>query len=262
MSELPPCYVVSWEVRTIISLSTTTKASKSTIKPEQATKPQTQTRERGKIVIYQEYFRRLLAYPKGLRNQIILELPTLQAFRTGEVGTLQSEWVDVENGDLQVLDSKKGVKFTVPLDSTFAKHYLQYVEETGITHGVLIRGRKHTGKGLSVTHVERIWFNECAAAGIPPMSPRMGRAYFAAKWHFIEKKSLYGLMTVLRHSNLRVTEQYIEKLVDYEAVKTEFRQGQFSPLSLSPCQRSMNCPLAAPECRCRMFQPKLEATIQ
>jgi len=231
--------VIRWQVEIRINgklkaaLSTRTRKGKSTIKPTAATKPPTE-REGGKIIVYHEYFRLLLTAPKSLRNQLVIELPTLQGFRTTEISTLQAEWVDVPNGDIQVLDSKKNTIFTLPLDPTVAEHYIQYVHETGIYQGALLQGRKRTGKGLSVTHIERIWTDQCEACGVPTMSPRMGRAYFAVVEHFVLGKPLGYVKFMLRHDSLQSTEHYLyNRIVSYDDMKALFYRGKKSRLFMN-----------------------------
>ena len=217
-----------------------------------------------RIVIYRSYFERLLVVPKPVRDQLMIELPTLQGFRTGEVSSFRVEYIDFERGDLKVLDSKKHKLFMIPLDLMVAQHLEQYTSEKGLTEGFLLRsnrkrkqGNKSKGAGLTLSAIQHVWDKWCLAAGIPIMSPRMGRAYFAANWHFVERKSLYGLMTILRHYDILATQKYLAKIVDYLSVKGEFYQGRKSPF-VSECSRSDKCPVAAEGCRCRMYSPNLE----
>jgi len=224
----------------------------------------------GKIIVYRGYFVRLLSIAKPLRDQLIIELPTLQAFRTGEVSSFRVEYIDFERGDLQVLDSKKYKLFTIPLDGTVAQHLAQYIHAKGLTEGFVIQsetkagrkrklGSKTKGVGLSLTAIQRVWDKWCVAAGIPVMSPRMGRAYFACVWYFVDHKNIYDLQAILRHDDILATEKYLSKIHSYEDLKTEFYRGKKSAFSaLSSCTRFDACPLATPDCYCRMFQPKIE----
>jgi len=177
----------------------------------------------GRIVVYRAYFQRLLKTSMPLRDRLVIELPCLEGLRSGEISTLRAEWIDLENGDIRILDSKKQTMFTLPLDPTVAKHVIQL----GIHEGFLIRGRKRTGKGLSVTHVERLWKDYCVDAGIPPMSPRMGRAYFAVIEHFVLRKPIGYIQFMLRHDDLQSTEHYVNcDIVDYGDMKEIFYQGK------------------------------------
>jgi len=201
---------------------------------------------------------KLLNWPKPLRDQLILELPTLNALRTDEVATLKAEYIDLANGDLEVLDSKKHSFFTVPLDYTVAKHLELYLSQTGIKEGLIItpgtKAGRRTKGSLSNQAIEYIWKKWCLACGIPYMPPRYGRAYFAADWHIIQGKSIIGLMNVLRHDSFLATWKYLTKIYCYEDVKAEFQHGVKSPFA-SECARSDSCPLASEDCRCRMYTP-------
>ena len=218
-------------------------------------------RAEGKRIVYRAHFKRLLSLPMSIRDKLVIELPTLQAFRSGEVSTLRAEHVDIENGDIQVLDSKKRQLFTLPLDPTVAEHIIQL----NIHEGYLITGRKRTGLGLHVTHVERIWADRCIEAGVPVMSPRMGRAYKACSMIYgfspttgarRPKKSVVCVMHYLRHDNLQSTQHYVASpnLVYYEDFKAECQEGEESPFDGSECLLMDRCLGYEFGCHCRMFQ--------
>jgi hypothetical protein len=225
----------------------------------------------GKIIVYRGYFLRLLSIAKPLRDQLIIELPTLQGFRTGEIGTVEMKHIDFEHGDIQVLDSKKYRLSTLPLDATIADHLDKYIHVRGIVSGPLFKPEKRTrprkpnsktkGVGLSLSYIQRVWRKWCDICGIPYMSPRYGRAYFAANWVFVEHKNIYHLMAMLRHNDILATQKYLAKIVDYDDLKTEFYRGKKSPF-LSPCTRFDACPSAADGCYCRWFQPKIEVHLK
>jgi len=184
----------------------------------------------GRIVVYREYFQRLLKTSMPLRDRLVIELPCFEGLRSGEVSSLRAEWVDIENGDIKVLDSKKHTMFTLPLDPTVAKHIIQLNIHEGFLIRALPHARRQSGVGLSVTHIDRIWADQCKKADVPVMPARMGRCYFACQWHFVERKSMFHLMAMLRHDSLQSTEHYLSKLVDYEDLKAEFQQGRmFQP---------------------------------
>lgn len=215
-------------------------------------------KQEGKIVVYRAYFMKLLATPKPLRDQLIIELPTFMAFRTGEICTAKADDVDFQRGDMQVLDSKKSRIFTVPLDLTVAEHLDQFIGECDVHDWLFYPMQKAGAKSirpyLSKQMIDYVWRKWCGEAGIPYMPPRMGRAYFAVNWHIVEGKSLSGLMAVLRHDSLVSTEAYLSKIVSYEDVKSEFYRGK-KRFSTMQCGRSDLCPLASDGCHCRMFSP-------
>jgi integrase len=170
-------------------------------------------------LVLRERFERLLASLKSLRDQLIIELPTLQAFRSGEVSSFRAEWSDFDKGILLVLDSNKQQLFPIPLHPIVAKHIAQYMRETEITKGILLQplkgaphvgrklGSKTLGEGLSIKHIEHIWQEHCKGIGIPLMTARWGRAFFATEWMMGRnrlsknrrvKKNIDGLKAIMR----------------------------------------------------------------
>jgi len=215
----------------------------------------------GKIIVYRGRFIKLLNAPKPLRDQLIVELPTLNAFRTTEVATVQKEHIDLEHGDIEVFDSKKHKFFTVPLHPTVAIHLDEFIVQQGIKSGLLFRpgskaGRRSEGP-LTDVAIDYIWKKCCALARVPYMSPRYGRAYFAINWHIVQGKSLIGLMDILRHISLLATQRYLSKIRCYEDLKTEFYRGVRSPFS-PLCARFEACPLATDGCYCHFYMPKIK----
>lgn len=212
----------AWSVRVRILYSATKNPKKP---PRETTDTPTlnhSIKREGRIVVYRSYFQRLLSIPKPPRDQLIIELPCLEGLRSGEITEQKAEWFDVSNGDLKVLDSKKHEIFTIALDPTVAKHFIQM----DIHEGYLIQGRKHTGKGLEPETIERIWAEYCIRANIPILSPRVGRAYLATVEHFVLGKPTGYIQWLLRHDSLQSTEHYLSRIVSYEDMKTLFYQGK------------------------------------
>jgi len=217
----------------------------------------------GKIVIFRERFLRLLNWGKPLRDQLILELPTLNGLRTTEVCTIQAEHVDLDHGDLEVLDSKKHRFYTIPIDYTVAKHMEEFMIKNNITTGLLFRpgwkaGRR-TERPMTDIAIDYIWKKWCQVCSVPYMPPRYGRAYFAADWHIVQGKSLIGLMNVLRHESLLATWKYLSKIYCYEDLKAELHQGRKTPF-VSECKRSDSCPVACEGCHCKFFEVSVESS--
>jgi len=219
----------------------------------------------GKIVVIRSHFAKLLSLNMSLRDRLLIELPTLEAFRTGEVSSLKAEYIDFERGDLRVLDSKKHKLFTVPLDPVLAVDLEKYMVERNITEGYLFKprrkrkvGNKSVGASLTDWAIICTWAKWCAAAGIPRMNPRMGRAYFAVIEHYVLGKPLAYVQFMLRHDDLQSTEHYVcSRIVSYEDQKTLFLQSKRSPFA-SECTRSALCPNAIEGCHCRFFTPRVE----
>jgi integrase len=233
-----------------------------------------------KLVICRQHFLKLLACPKPLRDQLLIELPALEALRSGEVSSLRVEYVDFERGDLQVLDSKKNELLMVPLDPTVAVHLAEYIQQEGLREGILIQplpyaphtghkpGSKTQGVGLSINAIEWTWKKWCRSCSLPPLTPRMGRAYKACSMLYgfsattglkAPKKSIVCIMNFLRHDDIQSTEHYVSSkhMVNYEDFKAEFYEGLKSPFS-SGCARTESCPVSCEDCHCKFYQARIE----
>jgi integrase len=282
---------LKWSVCYVLRRSSTNDNKLFKCKSRDTTANQQKEKGEQKLVVVRGHILRLLKQPKPLRDQLLVELPCLQAFRTGEVSSLRAEWVDLERGDIQVLDSKKFEMFTQPIISyDLVKHLDEYMKLTGISEGILIQplpnahhigrkpGSKTVGAGLSTTQINRVWFKWEDICGIPKMPARMGRAYKACSMLYgfsaatgrkAPKKSIVCIMNLLRHNDIQTTEHYVSQshLVNYEDFKAECLEGEdgkyssfFSPLS--PCQLKDTCHGFEPGCHCRMFQPQLEVEVK
>jgi len=223
----------------------------------------------GRIVIYRRHFEKLLAFPKPLRDQLLIELPLLEGLRTGEISSLHVEYVDFENGDLTVLDSKKKQLLMIPLDTVVAEHLAEYMRIERLSEGILIRalpgaphvghklGAKTLGIGLCENSIVRTWKKWCLRCGIPILTPRLGRAYLATVEHFVLGKPTAYIQFLLRHDDLQSTEHYLSRIASYEDQKAIFYKGKNSPFA-SDCSRSDKCPVAAPGCHCKFYQTRVE----
>jgi integrase len=257
--------VLAWSVTAIIISKRFTFKKHRRVKADSAPKMQRDNSSVGKIVVYRGYFVRLLSVPKPLRDQLLIELPSLQALRTGEVSSLKAEYIDFERGDMQILDSKKNQLLTRPLGSVAASHLAEYMAKQNISEGYLFPprrkrklGNKSVGASLTDWAILNRWAVWCNVVGIPVMNPRMGRAYFAVVEHYVLGKPLGYVQFMLRHDHLQSTEHYVHcRIVCYEDMKALFLQGKYSPFSLSQCANSDGCLGAMPDCHCRMFQPQM-----
>jgi integrase len=190
-----------------------------------------------RLVVSREHFMILLSAPMSLRDRLIIELPTLQGFRAGEVSNFQAEYANFERGLIGVMDTKKHRLFWNPMRRIMASHLDQYMEITGIRYGTLIQplpGAPHTGRkpgsktlgvGLSIKHLETVWKIRCIENNLPVMSPRMGRAIFAVWWMRIKHKPIGYLKVQLRHDKIESTEKYWEKILDFDDLMDEFQDA-------------------------------------
>lgn len=251
--------IIVWTFRAlVIQKQIKTKPKTADAKSKKTTHGKFSSESKSKTVVYRSYFAKLLAIPKPLRDQLIIELPTLMGFRTSEVCTAQKDHVDLESGDMQVLDSKKHKLFLLPLHPQVAKHLDEHMKNLeGDYLFTRSRPSRTIGKDPHLTDstIQVVWKKWWDAIDLPYMSPRVGRAYFAVMTHLVRGKSLVVTMALLRHTDPGVTQRYFARIIDYDTVKTQFNEGLDSPF-VSDCTRSDCCPLATEGCRCRMFQPR------
>jgi len=81
--------ILAWSVQAFIVSKRFTVKKRGKARADSAPKMQRDNSSAGKIVVYRGYFVRLLSVPKPLRDQLLIELPCLQALRTGEVSSLK-----------------------------------------------------------------------------------------------------------------------------------------------------------------------------
>jgi integrase len=126
----------AWSVRMVLSTRTITILKKHGKKGISERGLFHNDKAEGRIIVYEAYFKQLLAHPKSLRDQLLLELPILQALRTGEIVTLHVGDFDFEHGDLYVLDSKKHQRSPIPLEPNVDRHSSEYFPDPERTGGV------------------------------------------------------------------------------------------------------------------------------
>lgn len=136
-------------------------------------------RQANSIVIYQAHFARLLAFPKPIRDQVIIELPCEIGLRTGEICMLLIENIDLEKGDMVVRDSKNYRLYPLALTFTLAKHIEQLVAYR--VEGWLIRQEPRSGKVsdnlMKPQSIRVYWLRWARRAGIAnwkEYTPRLG----------------------------------------------------------------------------------------
>lgn len=214
------------------------------------------------IIIHRANIEKLVARKKNVRDQLIIDLPRLQGFRTGEVSTLRWEYVDFNREQITVLDSKKHILVTLPLHWRVARLLEKYRRKSK-SDGWVIRpleswNIKHNDdKPITSDTLQNVvkWYAE--EAGIPDWhryNPTLLRAYFAADW-VSEKRSLKILQTLMRHNDLPTTLHYVGRIVFWEDMEAEFHRIQRVPkpqrrtektvskiLENPVAKQCMNCP--------------------
>jgi integrase len=181
------------------------------------------------ITLYRSNFLKLKKFPKPARDQLIIELPCDLGLRTGEIATLRIENIDLENGSILILDSKRYKPYPIPLSYNIA----QLIEEvkSGRSEGWLIRQFPRSGKlsdkPITVEAIWHVWKKWAKRAGLPnwrQYTPRLGRHYFAATWHYVKHGNLEVLRRILRHKSLAYTQVYLSRLIFWEDEKAEYER--------------------------------------
>jgi len=221
--------VLAWSVRWILNHKPTETTKRGEMSCILSVK--TLVAQGKNFTLYRQQMLALLRYPKPVRDQLAIELPSLMGFRASEVGTWKAEYIDFAMGDTLVLDAKKKALFTVPLNTTAAKHAEEVLN--GRSNGYVLRSRSNAqpdpNRPLSPTAIWYIWQKWTRLAGLPnarDISPVVGRRFFAAEWYHYRKLSLVTLQRIMRHANPLTTLRYVQSLVFYEDVKRDYDEFQ------------------------------------
>jgi len=191
------------------------------------------------VLLRQDDIKKLVEYPKILRDQIIIDFSRLQALRTHEIATERWENVDLENGFIHVLDSKKRVWVLLPLHWCLAEQLMEYKEEVApaeddwiIKPLPSVNVKKSAwGKPISneaIANVVKGYAREAEVFDWRRYNPTLLRAYFAAEW-VRRKRSLKMLQLMMRHNSLSTTIGYVSKIVFWDELEAEFDRVQRIP---------------------------------
>ena len=208
------------------------------------------------VLLRRDDIKKLVEYPKILRDQIIIDFSRLQALRTGEVATERWVDVDLENGFIHVLDSKKHVPILLPLHWRLAEQLMRYKEEVAPAEGDwIVRPlpsvnvkRSAWGKPISNDAIHDIVKGYARDAEIfdwRRYNSTLLRACFAAEW-VRQKRSLKMLQFMMRHNNLATTFRYVSKIVFWGELEAEFDRVQRVPVTRRMKKLSMSELLAKP----------------
>jgi len=169
-----------------------------------------------------------------LRDYLLIRLPMKIGLRTGEICTLKVEYIDFVDRSFRVFDSKRKAlsSFPLPLDLVTLQLIRDLIGDR-VEGYVFIQRRSwkrlKQGQPLTVQEVWHIVRKIGLAAGVEGFKPRVLREYFAAVWAHVEKKSLVTLQWILRHKSLETTQVYVNKLVFWEDVKSEYEGVKAKP---------------------------------
>jgi len=191
------------------------------------------------VLLRQDDIDRLVEHPKSLRDQIIIDCSRLQGLRTHEIATERWSNVDLDNGFISVLDSKKRVPVMLPLHWRLAEQLMRLKEEMEpIKDDWIIRPspnvnvkRSAWGKPISNDAIHDVVKGYAMESGIfdwRRYNSTLLRAYFAADW-VRQKRNLKMLQFMMRHNSLAMTFRYVGKILFWSELQREFDRVQRNP---------------------------------
>ena len=164
---------------------------------------------------------RLLGAARSLKALVLFRVLLATGIRTGEVSTLDVDDVDYERRVLWILDSKKHVRDTVPVDSKTLELIRLFVGRR--RSGPLFTSQL-TGERLTPQGVYCLIKKTASRAGIDlgrHVTPRTLRHTFADLWDD-RHGSVRALKRILRHKHLSSTAHYLDS--DGRAATREYKR--------------------------------------
>ena len=195
------------------------------------------------IVLRRADFIRLHDYASNhapLRDYCLIRIPMKCGLRPGEIRNLQWRQIDFDNLTIKVMDSKKHRLRLVPMDPLTAEYLkqLEYEQKEGVW---VIQRDTQRGlsawrdleKPLSYDALDKIvkkWGRAAGCQTWKQMNLYMLRHFFAAHWIYVKKGSIHTLSRILGHESVATTQIYLNRLVFYEDLQSEYRRLQSGPI--------------------------------
>lgn len=222
--------LLAWTVRGIIAYASSSKNKRKIVQIKRFTLQKRSFDSAKTFILYRAQMLRLLGFPKPTFDQLAIELPCLMGFRASEVSSWMAEYIDFQNMNTEVMDSKKKTLFTVPLNLYVAEHVEVVLD--GRAEGNVLRSRssRNLNQQITPTAIWYIWDKWTKKVKLPnatDISPNTGRRFFAAEWYYNQQLSLVTLQMILRHSHFETTMRYVRGLVFYEDLKRDYDRFQF-----------------------------------
>lgn len=220
--------VLAWTLRWMFWYAARCKVKSGTVQITDFTLHQHKVESGKTFILYRNQMLRLLSFPKPVFDQLCIELPCLMGFRSSEVTSWMAEYIDFQNMNTLVMDAKKKVLFTVPLNLYVAKHAEEVLD--GEAHGIVLRSRSNRNRGERLTPfaVWHIWKKYTTRLpNAKDISPLTGRQFFAAEWYYKQGLSLVTLQLIMRHARFETTIGYVRNLIFQEDVQRDYNKFQF-----------------------------------
>jgi len=217
----------------------------------------------GTIFGYVAWFKALLSIKKNLRDQLIIEFACYMGLRSGEISSIRINHLNLETGDMEILDSKRHRFFTRPMTSILVIHCTEYLRITSKkNHDFLFSalpnaprqgrkvGSKCRGEGLTEATIGHVFAKYSVEAGLPRvLTPREARAYFAYVVYYVKKVGIFRTKFLMRHVHIETTEVYLARIEVYEDIKAAFLSDDNSPFAPQfhyTCLNADKCPFFSP----------------
>lgn len=190
------------------------------------------------VVIRRSDIKRVHDYAREkccLRDYLLVRLPMMIGLRAGEICSLKIENINFKERSFMVVDSKSLREYPLPLDPVSLALFEDLIKERHegyvFTREVFTRSwsHSHEGRPLHVTTIEKVIDKTALQVGVKGLTPRLLRHYFAANWHYVEKKSIEILRRILRHKSLAYTQFYLARLIFWEDLQKEYEDIKNGP---------------------------------
>lgn len=153
-----------------------------------------------------------------LRDLTILRLLYDLGLRTGEVNNIRTEWIDLENRRITILDSKKRTLNTLPISRKLCEILKEYLGGAlgSDQNGFLFPSygdKGYIGRRM-VQYIVKRWTDD--------WHPRTFRRRLSRLW-VIRKGALTDLQRILRHKRFSSTAAYIDG-IRFEEEEEQFQK--------------------------------------
>jgi len=188
------------------------------------------------VILVKQEFQKLFTYSRRhepLRNQLVIDFPTKMGLRSGEITQIYGSDININQGRLNIRNSKSGHIYPIPIPYEIAEKLerYRYRQDKPLIRRLL--GGSYTesrgGTPMHPTSLLQLWHRVAKRAQLETpkiYTPTLGRHYFAAMWAFHpnpEKRgNLEMLRRIMRHKNLAYTQVYLSRLVFFEDIKRDY----------------------------------------
>lgn len=185
-----------------------------------------------KHTLNQKDFERLIEAPESLRDKAILRLLFVTGMRSGELTTTKIEDVDVKCKSIRIIDSKKKIPFSLPLDTTTCKLLTEYIAKdkeirkyrrrelpSWLFPSTFKKGSHLTRE--AILRIVKLYAAKLDFNDYMEWNPRYFRRHLARRW--VQKKGdLTALQQQLRHTHFSSTAVYIDGIRFNEEGRKDF----------------------------------------